>query len=169
MAVMTQHATAPLRIASMSSPSEARAFHDLNEEWITALFTLEEADRVVLTYPVGRVVEPGGDVLIARDAGDEIVGCVALVPFGPSGDGVFELSKMAVAAKARGRGFGRALLRAAIERAGQLGAHTLFLGSNSKLADAVHLYESLGFQHVPAEEIGPMPYARAEIFMRLAL
>jgi putative acetyltransferase len=171
MVVMTQHAATanPLRVVSMSSPAEALAFRTLNEEWISEIFTLEEADRVILSDPVGQVVEPGGDVLIARDARDEIVGCVALVPFGPREDGVCELSKMTVAAKSRGRGVGRALLQAAIERARQLGARTLFLGSNRKLADAVHLYESVGFQHVSAEEIGPMPYARAEIFMRLAL
>jgi putative acetyltransferase len=171
MVGMTQHATAPspLRVASMSSPAEALAFRTLNEEWITEIFTLVEADRVILGDPVGQIIEPGGDVLVARDAQDEIVGCVALVPFGPSEDGVFELSKMTVAAKARGRGVGRVLLQAAIDRARQLGARSLFLGSNGKLADAVHLYESADFQHVSAEEIGPMPYARAEIFMRLAL
>ena len=167
---MTQHATtAPLRITSMSSPADARAFRTLNEEWITALFSLEEADRAILEDPAGRVVDPGGDVLVVRDARDEVVGCVALVPFGPTADGVFELSKMAVAATARGRGVGRALLRAAIERAGELGARTLFLGSNKKLADAVHLYESAGFRHVAPEEIGPMPYVRADIFMSLTL
>jgi putative acetyltransferase len=171
MVGMTQHsaATDPVRVVSMSSPAEALAFRTLNEEWITEIFTLEEADRVILADPVGQVVEPGGDVLIARDARDEIVGCVALVPFGPSEDGVCELSKMTVAAQARGHGVGRALLHAAIERARQLGARTLFLGSNGKLADAVHLYESVGFQHVSADQIGPMPYARADIFMRLVL
>jgi putative acetyltransferase len=173
MVGMTQHAaTAPLQITSMSSPADAEAFRALNEEWITTLFTLEDADRAILEDPAGHVVDPGGDVLIARDvrdARDEVVGCVALVPFGPTADGVFELSKMAVAANARGRGVGRALLRAAIERAGRLGARSLFLGSNKKLADAVHLYESVGFRHVAPEEIGPMPYVRADIFMRLTL
>jgi len=123
---------------------------------------------VILEDPAGYVLEPGGDILIARDA-EEILGCVALVPFGPREDGVFELSKMAVDAKARGRGVGRALVGAAIERAREMGARSLFLGGNAKLADAVHLYESAGFRHVPAEEIGPMPYVRADIFMRLAL
>lgn len=31
----------------------------------------------------------------------------------------------------------------------------------TKSADAVHLYESIGFVHVPSEQIGPMPYERA--------
>jgi ribosomal protein S18 acetylase RimI-like enzyme len=170
MVGMTQRAgTAPLSITSASSSAEVEAFRTLNEAWIHELFTMEDGDRAILDDPGGHVLEPGGDILVARDARDEIVGCVALIPYGPSEDGVFELSKMAVDAKTRGRGVGRAVLLAAIERAGEMGARSIFLGSNSKLADAVHLYESVGFTHVPAEEIGPMPYARADIFMRLVL
>jgi putative acetyltransferase len=46
-------------------------------------------------------VIPGGDVLLARDDGGRVIGCVALEP---AGQGVFELSKMAVARSERGRG-----------------------------------------------------------------
>jgi hypothetical protein len=45
----------------------------------------------------------------------------------------------------------------------------LFLGSNAKLENAVHLYESIGFRHVPPERIPPMPYTRANVFMEMAL
>jgi hypothetical protein len=45
----------------------------------------------------------------------------------------------------------------------------LFLGSNSKLGSAVHLYESFGFRHLKPEEIPPSPYARANVFMELDL
>lgn len=34
---------------------------------------------------------------------------------------------------------------------------------------AVHLYESLGFTHVTREELGPLPYVRADTFMRFVL
>ncbi|MCC3312571.1 acetyltransferase [Nocardia africana] len=86
-------------------------------------------------------------MLIARD-GDDRVGCVALVAEDP---GVFEISKMAVAPRVRGRGIGRLLLNAAIDHARACGATSLFLASNGRLADAVHLYESVGFVHVPPE------------------
>jgi putative acetyltransferase len=45
----------------------------------------------------------------------------------------------------------------------------LFLGSNSKLENAVHLYESVGFQHVPPERLPPNPYTRANVFMEMSL
>lgn len=149
----------------MSGPADARAFKELNEEWIVELFTLEPADSVKLDNPEREIVAKGGHVLIARD-GEDIVGCVALVA---EGDGVFELSKMAVARNRRGRGLGRIILREAIDYARRRHATTLFLGSSTKLADAVHLYESIGFVHVPSDQIGPMPYERADVFMRYEL
>ena len=154
-----------LVIEPMSSAEDAQAFRELNEEWISRLFTLEDADRALLNDPGARIVGPGGTVLIAR-LGDDRVGCVALVP---TGNGVFELSKMAVRPALRGRGAGRQLILAAIDAARGLGARSLFLGSSTRLANAVHLYESVGFTHVPAERIGPMPYARADVFMELLL
>ena len=76
---------------------------------------------------------------------------------------------LAVAPAAQGQGLGRRLLEAAIARARELGATSLFLGSNRRLAPAVHLYEAVGFRHVPRERIGPMPYDRADVFMELEL
>lgn len=155
----------PLVITPMASGADARAFRELNEEWISRLFTLEDADRALLDDPDGAIVGRGGQVLIAR-IGDDRVGCVAVVP---TGDGVFELSKMAVTPRLRNRGAGRRLILAAIDVAARLGATSLFLGSSTRLPSAVHLYESVGFSHVPAERIGPMPYARADVFMELTL
>jgi N-acetylglutamate synthase-like GNAT family acetyltransferase len=155
-----------IAIDSIATPEDAAAFARLNEEWITTYFAMEAKDRETLADPFGRYVAPGGDVLIARH-GDEVLGCVALEPVA---DGTtFELSKMAVSPAAQGQGLGRRLLEAAIARAEALGATALFLGSNDRLAPAVHLYESVGFQHVPREDIGPMPYDRANVFMRLEL
>jgi GNAT superfamily N-acetyltransferase len=82
---------------------------------------------------------------------------------------VFELAKMAVSERYRGHGIGRKLLEYAIAQAKVLGAHTLELASNAKLANAVHLYESLGFRHLPADRVGRSPYARANVFMELHL
>jgi putative acetyltransferase len=152
-------------IEPMTSAEDARAFRELNEEWITALFTLEDADLALLTDPAGAIVARGGQVLIAR-VGSARVGCVAVVP---TGDGVFELSKMAVSPHGRNRGTGRRLIHAAIDEAIRLGATSLFLGSSTRLPSAVHLYESVGFTHVPAERVGPMPYERADVFMELRL
>ena len=94
------------------------------------------------------------------------VATLALIP-GPNSS--YELSKMAVSPHLRGLGIGRSLLEHAIAEAKRIGAHSLFLGSSTKLANAVHLYESVGFRHVPPERLPPMPYARADVFMELPL
>jgi len=99
-------------------------------------------------------------------ANGNTVGCVALVPMG---NGIYELSKMAVSPQLRGHGIGRKLLEYTVGQAKEIGAKALFLGSNTKLKNAIHLYESVGFRHVPAEKLPPMPYTRANVFMEMQL
>jgi putative acetyltransferase len=151
-------------IRPLADAADAAAFRALNEEWIARYFAVEEQDRRQLEDPVGAYIEPGGEILIA-DLDGRPVGCVAIVP---DGTGAYELSKMAVSSELRGHGVGRKLLTAAIDHARELGARSLFLGSSKKLANAVHLYEALGFQHVAPEKLH-MPYARADVFMELRL
>jgi hypothetical protein len=43
------------------------------------------------------------------------------------------------------------------------------LGSNTRLKNAVHLYESVGFRHVPPERVPAVPYTRANVFMEMQL
>lgn len=151
-------------IRPLASAADADAFRALNEEWIAAHFELEAEDRRQLSDPVGAYVAPGGEILLAEEE-RRVIGCVAIVP---DGTGAWELSKMAVAPAMRGRGTGRRLLEAAVARARERGAASLFLGSSTKLAPAVHLYESLGFRHVAPESLH-MPYTRASVFMALDL
>jgi predicted N-acetyltransferase YhbS len=153
-----------LNIRPIEDAADAAAFRTLNEEWIARHFVVEEEDRRQLDDPIAAYIDPGGEILIAERDGRP-VGCVALMP---GGTGAYELSKMAVAPELRGQGVGRRLLAAAIDLARNLGAASLFLGSSTKLAGAVHLYEALGFRHVPPERLH-MPYARADVFMELEL
>jgi putative acetyltransferase len=154
-----------LILREMATPEDAHAFRSLNEEWIAKWFRLEEKDRETLEHPQEKIIAPGGQVYVAADA-QTIVGTAALIRYS---DGVYELSKMAVSPETRGRGVGRKLLAFVLEQARALGAHTVFLGSSRKLENAVHLYESLGFRHVPPTELPEMKYERADVFMKLAL
>jgi putative acetyltransferase len=146
-------------------PDDAAAFRELNEDWISRYFTLEEHDRVQLRDPEHNILRTGGQIMMAV-AGNERIGCCALIFVRP---GVFEVAKMAVSELYRGQGIGRKLLKYAIAQAKALGAHTLELASNAKLANAVHLYESLGFRHLPPDRVEQSPYARANVFMELYL
>ena len=144
---------------------DATAFRTLNEEWITRHFTLEPKDRETLGDPVNSILLKGGHIFMVYAEG-EPVGCVALMPVG---NAVYELSKMAISPNLRGQGLGRRLLQHAIAQARLIGAKSLFLGSSTKLPNAVHLYESVGFRHVKPEALPPMPYSRANVFMEMTL
>jgi len=141
-------------------PGDAHAFRELNEAWIRRHFGLEEHDHEMLGDPEGYVLAQGGHIFFAIADGRH-VGCCALLAMEP---GVYEVAKMAVAESCQGRGIGRRLLAFMIEQGRALGASSLYLETNSKLANAVHLYESLGFKHLPPR---PSPYVRANVFMEL--
>jgi putative acetyltransferase len=154
-----------IEFREMTTVDDATAFRMLNEEWITKTFSLEAKDVEMLGNPQQTIIDKGGRILMVS-ANGEAVGCVALIPME---GGVYELSKMAVSPQLRGMGIGRKLIEYAITQARELGAKSLFLGSSSKLPNAVHLYEAVGFQHVPPERLPPNPYVRANVFMEMAL
>src|SRR5215471_1219382 len=153
-----------LRLRSFQ-PGDEAAFRSLNEDWIAKLFAIEEPDRIILGDPLGQIIEPGGHIFLALDQ-DRPIGCCALVYLR---EGEYELVKMTVAENYRGQGIGRELLRFTIEQARAIGATRVHLETSWKLTNAIHLYESMGFQHIPPDRRAPSPYARATVFMELLL
>ncbi|CAN5199104.1 GNAT family N-acetyltransferase [soil metagenome] len=146
------------------SDTLAPAFHDINAQWISSMFVLEQTDREVLENPRARIIDPGGDILFARAGSLGVVGTCALQK---TGESQFELTKMGVSESARGLKVGEVLLAATIARAADLGAETLYLLTNSKCAPAIHLYEKLGFVHDSEimTRFGAR-YARCDVAMR---
>jgi len=146
------------------SDALAPAFHDINAAWIETMFKLEPTDRDVLENPRARIVDRGGAILFAETPDLGIVGTCALQK---TAERQFELTKMGVLESARGRKVGEVLLRAALDRAAEMGAETLYLLTNSACAPAIHLYEKLGFVHDAAimRDFGAR-YARCDVAMR---
>lgn len=142
----------------------AHHFHDINAEWINAMFKLEATDREVLENPRTRIVDAGGVILFVEARGLGIVGTCALQK---TGEHSYELTKMGVRETARGLKAGEFLLAAVIERAMQLKAEPLYLLSNARCAAGIHLYEKLGFEHDAGimAEYGAR-YARCDVAMR---
>lgn len=102
------------------------------------------------------------ELLVAVDNADEVLGSVTVVPPGTpyaeiSEPGEVEFRMLAVAAAARGRGVGEALVRAVIERARAAGAARVVLSSSEKMLAAHRLYERLGFTRLPARDWAPLP------------
>lgn len=142
---------------------DADAFRELNEDWIGKHFKIEAKDREMLEDPDGHILQLGGHIFMAFVDGTA-VGCCALLRMMP---GRFEVAKMTVAEGYRGLGIGRKVLAYTIEQGRALGAESLYLETNDKLHDAIHLYEALGFRHLPAERVIPSPYLRANVYMEL--
>jgi len=136
------------------------AFRQLNEEWITKYFQMEESDHKALDQPIENIIEKGGSILMALYHG-EPVGTCALIRMD---DGGFELAKMAVSPKAQGLGIGCLLGKACIDKARVLGAPRVYLESNTLLKPAIKLYYKLGFRKVTGP---PSPYERSNIQMEL--
>jgi GNAT superfamily N-acetyltransferase len=144
-------------------PRHARAWKRLNEAWISRHFAIEPADAEVLDDPQGKVLAPGGHILIAETDTGEAIGCVGLKAMA---DGGFEVIKMTVGEAARGTGLGRRLKDACIARAKAAGAARLYLETNSSLAPALALYRAVGFADMPSQ---CTPYARCDVWMELKL
>lgn len=140
----------------------AEPWKRLNEAWISRHFEIEPKDREVLDHPKANILDKGGHILMAEQAG-EAVGCVALLALT---DGGFEVAKMTVSETVRGTGLGRALLAACIETARAASAPRLYLETNSALGPALGLYRAMGFVELPPQAT---PYARCDVWMELKL
>lgn len=139
-------------------------FRDINAEWISSMFRLEDTDREVLDNPNAKIIEPGGVILFVEHETLGIVGACALQKTGATS---YELTKMGVLESARGQKAGEFLLSAIIERALALKADPLYLLTNSKCAPAIHLYEKLGFFHdAQVMERHGARYERCDVAMR---
>jgi putative acetyltransferase len=79
----------------------------------------------------------------------------------------YELAKMAVDPKCRGRGYGDVLMKAAEDWARAQGADEIFLLSNTRLEPAIALYKKHGYE---TTRLGPHPhYDRCNIEMTKSL
>ena len=142
-------------------PKYKEDFRRLNVEWLTKYFAVEPVDEEIFAN-TEKIISDGGAILFAK-IGDEVVGTCALFKVGDT----FELAKMGVTEKYRGRHIGKTLLLAALERARGLGASSVFLVTNSSLVPATSLYRSVGFR---VTHSGPHPkYARGDLTMEIAV
>lgn len=144
-------------------PGLQEHFYSLNEAWIKKSFILEDVDIEVMSNPQKYILSSGGHILMAVHNG-EIAGTCSLKRID---DQTYELTKMAVDEKFRGKKIGWLLGKATIEKAKELGCKRLILYSNrAGSAVAIQLYFKLGFKEIPLTE---KAYKRADIKMEMDL
>ena len=142
------------------SDSHHADFRRLNLDWLDKYNLTESHDLMVLDDPKGTILDRGGFIWLAK-AGDEIVGSAALMN---EGHGIFELAKMSVTEKWRGKGISKMLIEACLKKAKEVEAKKVTLFSNHQLQTAIGLYEKYGFRHV---EVKDSPFETADIKMEL--
>ena len=112
----------------------------------------------------GKYAPPGGDILLARNAEGEPLGCIALRPLDKPGQ--CEGKRLYVLPAGRGLGVGKALLNAIIRLAAERGYENFWGDTLPQLKSAIAMYEKMGM--VPTE-----PYHSAflegTIFMKCDL
>ena len=145
-------------------PEYRAAFADLNKEWISKYFKMEEADHKALDNADSYIINNGGYILVALYENEPIGVCALIKMDDPDYD--FELAKMAVSPKAQGKKIGWMIGEAIKDKARKLGAKKLYLESNTILTPAINLYRKLGFIEVFGRTT---PYERCNIQMELVL
>jgi ribosomal protein S18 acetylase RimI-like enzyme len=118
-----------------------------------------EEDDFFASAERGRVsVAEAEGAAAGHDSGDAgVLGAVVFYPPGTEWravalEGEAELSRLAVAEAARGRGIGSALARHCAEQARGAGATAVALWSRPYQRDAHRLYERLGYRRVPQRD-----------------
>jgi|SRR6185369_3141629 len=145
------------------NPLHKERFAELNREWLTKYFRVEDYDNAVFNDPEGHILDKGGAILLAETS-DGIVGVGSLIPMEKD---VYEIAKMGVTEKCQAQGIGKKIFLALIERAKEKGAKKLFIVSNTSLEPAIKLYRRHGFSDSAENRHGH--YERGDITLEYAL
>jgi len=106
----------------------------------------EEINNLHKTY-----APPDGNIILAYCDGN-LAGCVAVHKLD---DNICEMKRLYVSPKFRGRGVGKCLVIAILDKAARLGYTRMRLDSIPSMKTAQALYKSVGFSEIPAYRNNP--------------
>jgi DNA-binding MarR family transcriptional regulator/N-acetylglutamate synthase-like GNAT family acetyltransferase len=147
------------------SPGMKKYFKELNYEWLKEYFTIESSDEKILSNPNGKIIKKGGAIIFARIE-NEVVGTCALIKHR---NGIYELAKMAVTKKYRGRDIGKKILYAVITEAKKRKIDEIYLRTSPLLVQANRLYEKAGFKKIPENPFPGKGFKRETYTMKLEI
>ena len=137
-----------LRLTQATTPSDLDEARTLFEEYAAGLnisLCFQNFDKELANLP-GDYAPPQGRLLLAREF-DQLMGCIALRPAGPT---TCEMKRLFVRPEYRDRKLGRVLVEAIIEEARKIGYTHMRLDTlPGRMDRAIQLYRSIGFVEIP--------------------
>jgi putative acetyltransferase len=133
--------------------------HALISELDAYLYSLYPAENVY-ALDISSLQHPSVLFAVVRDAAGAALGCGAIVLTPEYG----EVKRMYVRPQARGRGLARRLLDTLERKAAQQGCRTFMLETGPAQAEALILYERLGYQY--RGPFGDYPADPLSLFMQ---
>jgi GNAT superfamily N-acetyltransferase len=137
-----------------ATPELVREVRALFKEYASSLgldLSFQDFAAEMASLP-GIYAPPDGVLLVAMVAG-RAAGCVGVRRFGPE---ICEMKRHYVRHPFRGKGLGRRLSLATLDRARELGYRSMYLDTLPWMREALGLYQSLGFAPIPAYRVGPV-------------
>lgn len=153
-----------MQIIAAHQPAQLPAVRELFTEYANSIeiaLCFQSFDRELAELP-GKYAPPEGRLFLALEQ-ELPAGCVALRKIG---DGICEMKRLYVRPAFRGGGLGRRLANETILAAREVGYLQMRLDTLSSMTPAIALYESLGFQRIPAYYDNPNGLA---VFFELKL
>lgn len=133
-----------LRITQATTAGEIQQARELFQEYEASLgisLCFQNFDKELANLP-GDYAPPQGRLLLAKEF-DQVMGCVALRPNGPT---TCEMKRLFVRPEYRDRGLGRVLVEALTEEARAIGfTHMRLDTMPGRMDRAIELYRSIGF------------------------
>ena len=153
-----------LRIIPAKPEQDLELIRELFKEYASSLgFDLSFQDfKEELANLPGDYAPPDGCILLAKDK-EQIAGCVALRKMG---EDICEMKRLYVRPEFRGKGIGRKLSVAIIDKARDIGYKYMRLDTVPAMKQAIALYRSLGFKQIEPYRYNPIEGAT---FMELEI
>ena len=146
-----------LRITQATTKSDLAQARELFKEYEASLgisLCFQNFADELASLP-GDYAPPRGRLLLAREF-DQLAGCVALRPVGPT---TCEMKRLFLRPAYRSRGLGRVLVEAIIEEAREIGYTHMRLDTMSdRMGRAIDLYKSTGFVEIEPYYHSPKPH-----------
>jgi ribosomal protein S18 acetylase RimI-like enzyme len=153
-----------IQLIQVESEQDLETVRGLFKEYATSLgFDLDFQDfKKEFDELPGEYAPPDGCLLLAGYKA-KIAGCVALRKMD---ENVCEMKRLYVRPEFRGKGIGKELSVAIIEKAREIGYKYMRLDTIPAMKEAIALYQSLGFKEIEPYRYNPL---KGATFMELAL